>query len=87
MDVIAMRWLGLVVAAVLMAVVLIDASKVVLLSRRVRHGLRLARLLYRTSWKSSGRGSRALHDAKRAKRGHRRGRYGDARDIFHSFSF
>ena len=46
----AVRWVGVVVAAVLMAVVLIDAFEVVLLPRRVRHGFRLARLFYRTSW-------------------------------------
>ena len=45
-----MRWFGVVAAAVLMAVVLIDAFEVVLLPRRVRHGFRLARLFYRTSW-------------------------------------
>jgi hypothetical protein len=45
-----MRLLGVVAALVLMAVVLIDAFEVVLLPRRVRHGLRLARLFYRTSW-------------------------------------
>lgn len=45
-----MRWLGTVAAVALMAVVLIDAFEVVLLPRRVRHGFRLARLFYRTSW-------------------------------------
>ncbi len=45
-----MRWVGAVAAAVLMAVVLLDAFEVVLLPRRVRHGFRLARLFYRTSW-------------------------------------
>ena len=45
-----MRWLGMVVAAVLMAVVLVDAFEVVLLPRRVRHGFRLSRRFYRTSW-------------------------------------
>jgi hypothetical protein len=34
----------------MMAVVLIDAFEVVLLPRRVRHGFRLARQFYRTSW-------------------------------------
>jgi hypothetical protein len=42
--------MGAVAAAVLMAVVLLDAFEVVLLPRRVRHGFRLARLFYRTSW-------------------------------------
>ena len=46
----AMRWVGVVAAVVLMAIVLIDAFEVVLLPRRVRHGFRLARLFYRTSW-------------------------------------
>ena len=45
-----MRLLGMVGAAVIMAVVLIDAFEVVLLPRRVRHGFRLSRLFYRTSW-------------------------------------
>ncbi len=45
-----MKWVGLIAALVLMAVVLIDAFEVVLLPRRVRHGLRLARLFYRTAW-------------------------------------
>ena len=45
-----MKWFGVIVAAALMAVVLIDAFEVVLLPRRVRHGFRLARLFYRTSW-------------------------------------
>jgi len=45
-----MKWIGVVAAAVLMAVVLIDAFEVVLLPRRVRHGFRLSRRFYRTSW-------------------------------------
>ena len=45
-----MRWVGVIVALILMAVVLIDAFEVVLLPRRVRHGFRLARLFYRASW-------------------------------------
>jgi hypothetical protein len=45
-----MSWVGLVAAAVLMAIVLVDAFEVVLLPRRVRHGFRLARLFYRASW-------------------------------------
>src|SRR5271165_920651 len=45
-----MKWVGVVAAAVLMAIVLIDAFEVVLLPRRVRHGFRLARVFYRTSW-------------------------------------
>src|SRR5208337_511086 len=46
----SMRWVGVPVAVVLMAVVLIDAFEVVLLPRRVQHGFRLSRLFYRTSW-------------------------------------
>ncbi len=46
----SMKWFGVLAAAVLMSVVLIDAFEVVLLPRRVRHGFRLARLFYRTSW-------------------------------------
>jgi hypothetical protein len=40
----------MVVAAVLIAAVLIDAFEVVILPRRVRHGFRLAHLFYRSSW-------------------------------------
>ena len=45
-----MKWVGAFAAVLVMAVVLIDAFEVVLLPRRVRHGFRLARLFYRTSW-------------------------------------
>ena len=55
-----MRWIGVIAAAVLMAVVLIDAFEVVLLPRRVRHGFRLARLFYRTSWTIGGTAARLL---------------------------
>jgi hypothetical protein len=47
---IAMRWFGILAAVILTAVVLNDAFEVVLLPRRVRHGFRLARVFYRTSW-------------------------------------
>jgi hypothetical protein len=47
---IAMKWIGVLPAVVLIAVVLLDAFEVVLLPRRVRHGFRLARLFYRVSW-------------------------------------
>ena len=50
MEELAVRWIGVAAATVLIAAVLIDAFEVVLLSRCVRHGFRLARLLYRTSW-------------------------------------
>jgi len=43
-----------------MAVVLIDAFEVVLLPRRVRHGFRLARLFYRTSWMAGRTAARLL---------------------------
>ena len=43
-------WVGVVAAVAMIVVVLIDAFEVVLLPRRVRHGFRLARLFYRTSW-------------------------------------
>ena len=45
-----MKWVGVLAAAVLIVVVLVDAFEVMLLPRRVRHGLRLARVFYRTSW-------------------------------------
>ena len=45
-----MMWVGVVAAATLIVVVLIDAFEVVLLPRRVRHGYRLARQFYRISW-------------------------------------
>ena len=45
-----MKWVGVVAAVVLMAVVLIDAFEVVLLPRRVQHGFRLSRVFYRISW-------------------------------------
>ena len=55
-----MRWFGIVAAALLMAVVLIDAFEVVLLPRRVRHGFRLSRRFYRTSWMIGRTTSRLL---------------------------
>ncbi len=45
-----MSWIGTLVAAMLIVAVLVDAFEVVLLPRRIRHGLRLARLFYRNSW-------------------------------------
>ncbi len=45
-----MTWLGLFVAVAMIVVVLIDAFEVVLLPRRIRHGFRLARMFFRTSW-------------------------------------
>ena len=55
-----MKWFGVVAALVLVAVVLIDAFEVVLLPHRVRHGFRLARLFYRTSWLIGRSGARLL---------------------------
>src|SRR5437867_3091717 len=46
----AVAWLGVIVAALLIGAVLVDAFEVVILPRRVRHGYRLARLFYRASW-------------------------------------
>ena len=45
-----MAWIGVLIAVVLIVVVLVDAFEVMLLPRRIRHGLRLARVFYRTSW-------------------------------------
>ena len=42
--------IGAVVAVGMILVVLIDAFEVVLLPRRIRHGFRLARTFFRTSW-------------------------------------
>ena len=43
-------WFVTAAAVAMIVIVLIDAFEVVLLPRRVRHGFRLARLFYRTSW-------------------------------------
>src|SRR5437867_49087 len=45
-----MEWLGVVPALVLIVVVFIDAFEAMILPRRVRHGYRLARLYYRSTW-------------------------------------
>jgi hypothetical protein len=45
-----MGWLGAVLAAALIVIVLTDAFEVMILPRRVRHGYRLARLFYRATW-------------------------------------
>ncbi len=55
-----MRWISVVAALILMAIVLIDAFEVVLLPRRVRHGFRLARIFYRTSWRAGRASARLL---------------------------
>ena len=45
-----MAWLGALIAVAMILVVLVDAFEVVLLPRRIRHGFRLARIFFRTSW-------------------------------------
>jgi hypothetical protein len=45
-----MSWFGVAAAAVLIGVVFLDAFEAMLLPRRVRHGYRLSRLFYRTTW-------------------------------------
>lgn len=45
-----MAWLGIVAAAALIGVVFVDAFEALILPRRVRHGLRISRLFYRTAW-------------------------------------
>jgi len=45
-----MAWIGGLVAVGMILVVLVDAFEVVLLPRRIRHGFRLARTIFRTSW-------------------------------------
>jgi hypothetical protein len=45
-----MAWFGLLAAAMLIGIVFIDAFEAMLLPRRVRHGYRLARLYYHTTW-------------------------------------
>jgi hypothetical protein len=45
-----MSWSGAIAAVVLIVLILMDAFEVMILPRRVRRGLRLAPLFYRTSW-------------------------------------
>ncbi len=45
-----MAWFGVAVAAVLIAVVLIDTFEVMILPRRIAHAFRPARLFYRIAW-------------------------------------
>ena len=45
-----MAWVGVVAAVAMIGVVLIDAFEVMILPRRVRHGYRLARMFFRSSW-------------------------------------
>jgi hypothetical protein len=45
-----MAWLGVIAAALVIAIVLIDTFEAMLLPRRVKHAYRLARLYYRGSW-------------------------------------
>jgi hypothetical protein len=53
-------WIGVVPAIAIIAIVLIDAFEVVLLPRRVRHGLRLARHFYQVAWIAGRAASRLL---------------------------
>ncbi len=55
-----MVWLGLLVAVGMIVVVLVDAFEVVLLPRRIRHGLRLARIFILTSWRIGRTAARLL---------------------------
>src|ERR1700722_7366876 len=55
-----MKWIGLIAAVALIAIVLIDAFEVILLPRRVRHDFRLARLFYRTSLMIGSTSSRLI---------------------------
>jgi hypothetical protein len=45
-----MAWMGALIAAAMILVVLVDAFEVVLLPRRIRNGFRLAPIFFRTSW-------------------------------------
>jgi hypothetical protein len=45
-----MSWFGAAAAVVLIGVLLIDAFEALILSRRITHAYRLARLFYRTAW-------------------------------------
>lgn len=45
-----MAWIGVVVAAAIILVVLIDTFEAMILPRRIRHAYRLSRLFYRSSW-------------------------------------
>jgi len=45
-----MGWAGAIAAVAIIGVVLLDAFEVMILPRRVRHGLRLARMFYRWAW-------------------------------------
>jgi hypothetical protein len=60
-----MMWAGVAAASLLIVVVLVDAFEVLLLPRRVRHGYRLARVFYRTSWKIGTTASRFLPAGRR----------------------
>ena len=45
-----MAWLGVAAAFALIGIILIDAFEAMILPRRLRHGYRLARLFYRSTW-------------------------------------
>ena len=53
-------WLGVVAAAALIGVVLLDTFETMILPRRIRHGYRLARLFYRSAWVLWRAGARPL---------------------------
>jgi len=55
-----MRWLGLIIALMLILLVLVDAFEAVILPRRVKHGYRLAPVYYRSLWFMWRRLSRLL---------------------------
>jgi hypothetical protein len=59
-----MRWIGAIIAAALMVVMFVDAFEAVVLPRRVKHGLRLSRLYYRSTWRLWWATSRLLPDGK-----------------------
>jgi hypothetical protein len=45
-----MEWIGIIFAAGLIGLIFVDAFEVMILPRRVRHPIRLARLFYRSFW-------------------------------------
>src|SRR6266853_1678140 len=62
---VAMRWLGGVLGAVLLATVLWDAFETIILPRRVSGRIRLTRLFYRSTWIPWRATARALSGRKR----------------------
>src|SRR5438876_12298773 len=45
-----MRWIGAIVAVLLIFAIFVDAFESVVLPRRIKHGYRLARLYYQSAW-------------------------------------